>query len=262
MDDDLTLDQGGTPDSPDGTQQDPTPQTPSGAAPGGDGEQTREREGYIPRARFDEVNGRLQATNQQLRTLEQRMQQVGNLFTGQDGQPVDPNTERLRSQLFQLVPGLKELVEKREDLLRAAQVAPGVEGHMDAYWQARGTQARSELTTKLQTLYGPTPDKTVVGHAVNTFMSWLEGDAQLQGRYVHGDPALIGEFWNWYEGTILGPVRRQSHVQLQQRGDRVNRLPSRGPATPPPGPVERQKPKNADELWDQAFDRFSQETAG
>lgn len=258
-DDDL---QGGIPGSPAGDGQDATPPSPSGAESGGGAPPLRDREPSIPRERFDEVNGQLQAARQQLQALEGRFQQVGNIFTGSDGQPADPRAEALRQQLFQLVPGLKDLVDKRDDLMRAATVAPGAEQHMDAYWHSRGQQVRGELGEKLKGLYGDKPDQSIVTHVVNTFTSWLEGSPQLQGRYVHGDQALIGEFWTWYEGTILAPVRRQNTVQQMQRGDRVSRLPSRGPATPPPAPAERQKPKNADELWDQAFDRFSQETAG
>lgn len=265
-DDDL---QGGTPGSPAGTEPDPSSQqqqAPPGAGSGDDGiqpHQQADRERYIPRERFDEVNGQLRQTRQELQQLAERFSQVGNIFTGGQGGPGgDPQTQRLRSQLFQLVPGLEQLVEQRESLLRAAQVAPSTEQHMDAYWHARGQQTRNDLRTQLQAVYGEKPDDAVIQHTTTSYLGWLEADKARAARYVNGDPSLVGEFWQWYDGTVLAPVRRQNQVRQLQHGDRLNRLPSRGPASPPPAPVDRKKPGSADELWDQAFDRFAQETSG
>lgn len=252
--------QGGTPNSPIGDDLNPESQSQPGAVSGEEGGRAQaDRERYIPRERFDEVNGQLRQTRAELQRLSEQFSQVGNIFTG--GRPSgDPQAERLRQQLFALVPGLQDLVEQRESLLRAAQVAPSAESHMDAYWQARGQQTRNDLRAQIQSVYGEKPDDAVVQHTMSSYVSWLEADQSRTSRYVHGDPSLIGEFWQWYDATILAPVRRQNQVRLQERGQRLNRLPSRGPASPPPAPAARQKPANSDELWDQAFDRFAQET--
>lgn len=261
-DDDPVLPQDGNP----GGSSDPTPQpdpaAPAGAASGGDpGREQADRERYIPRERFDEVNGQLGATRRQLAQLEQRFSSMGDMLAGRTpGQPADPRHEALRQQMFQLMPELKEFMDNREAILRAGNLAGTSEEHINAYWQNHGQTMASELKGAMAPVFGDKPSDETVGIVLNSFMGWLEQDAGRQQRYVRGDKALVGDFWQWYDGAVLQPARRTQNVSLLQRGQRLAQLPSRGPANQPINP-ERPKPKNADDLWDQAFDRFQQETA-
>ena len=239
------------------------PQTPTGAASGGDpGGGQPDRERYIPRERFDEVNNQLRLTRQQVQALEQRFTGIGDALAGRPGgtAPLDPKREQIRAQLFELVPEFREFVDNREAILRAGNLAGTSEEHITAYWANHGQMMAGELRNAMAPMYGDQPSDEAVGAIMSNFTAWLEADPTKQQRYVRGDKALVGDFWKWYEGAVLQPARRTQNVSLLQRGQQVNRLPSRGPANQPVTPAAP-KPKNADELWDMAFDRFQADTA-
>lgn len=259
MDPELGYDpQDGNADSSAADPQQLDPNTPAGAAAGGDqGSGQRDRERYIPRERFDEVNGHLQTTRQQLQQLEQRFSSMGDMLAGRQpgGQPADPRREQIRNQLFELIPEFREFIDNREAILRAGNLAGTNEEHINAYWSHHGQTMASEIKAKMQPIFGDKPSDESVSAVLQNFTWWLEQDKPRQERYVRGDKALIGDFWTWYEGAILQPARRTNNVSLLQRGQRLAQLPSRGPAHQPVNPAAP-KPKNADELWDQAYDRF------
>src|SRR5690606_18803457 len=124
MDPELGYDpQDGSADSSPADTQQQDPQAQAGAETGGaPGGGSRER--YIPRERFDEVNGALQTTRQQLQQLEQRFSSMGDMLAGrQPGQPADPRREAIRNQLFELFPEFREFVDNRDAILRAGSLA-------------------------------------------------------------------------------------------------------------------------------------------
>lgn len=235
--------QGGIqPGSPDGTGGgNPTtdPNAPAGAAPGGDGQQPpADREGWIPRDRFDEVNtqtARLREENARLQAQIQERENLARTMLGQPPtQPEDPFTTRVREQLLQVFPQLKMLVDLAPHLQRLPEVLPQTEAQQEAFYAQLGQQHIGALTSAAAKLYGV--EKLADGQRkflTDNFVSWLGGDQARQRRYMSGDTSVAADFLTEFQAAMLDPIRRSALTQQQQRAGLVGRLPSRGPATAP-----------------------------
>lgn len=237
--------QGGIqPGSPDGTGGgNPTtdPNAPAGAAPGGDGSQQQpppDREGWIPRTRFDEVNGhfqRLREENARLQAQVQERENLGRALLGQQPQSQDdPFTQRVREQLLQVFPQLKMLIDLAPHLQRLPDVLPQTEAQQEAFYAQLGQQHMAALSSAAAKLYGV--EKLADGQRrflTDNFVSWLGADQTRQRRYLSGDTSVGSEFLTEFQTAMLDPIRRSALATQQQRAGLVSRLPARGPATAP-----------------------------
>lgn len=215
------------------------PNAPAGAAPGGDGNQPpSDREGWIPRDRFDEVNGRYSTLREENARLQAQIQERENLartMLGQSPQqPEDPFTTRVREQLLQVFPQLRMLVDLAPQLQRLPDVLPQAEAQQEAFYAQLGQQHMASLTGAAAKLYGV--EKLSDGQKrflSDNFVSWLGQDAARQKRYMTGDTSIGTDFLTEFQAAMLDPIRRSALSQQQQRAGLVSRLPSRGPATAP-----------------------------
>jgi hypothetical protein len=231
--------QPGSPDGNAGGNPPTDPNAPAGAAPGGDGQQPpADREGWIPRNRFDEVNSQYQRTREDNARLQAQIQERENLARTMLGQPAqaqeDPFTTRVREQLLQVFPQLKMLVDLAPHLEKLPQVLPQHEAQQDAFYQQLGTQHMSALTSAAATLYGveklSDPQRSFLSQQ---FIGWLGNDQARQRRYMAGDTSVTADFMQEFQAVMLDPIRRSALTQQQNRAGLVGRLPSRGPATAP-----------------------------
>jgi hypothetical protein len=248
--------QSGTPPDTSGTP--PTdPNAPAGAGTGGDGQQQQEREGWIPRTRFDEVNGslsQLRAENARLQALNEQRENIGRQLLGQPpAAPEDPYAARVKEQFFQLFPEMKEVLALLPHLKRVPDVMPQAEAQSEAFYSHLGTQHMGHLTTAAAAIYGEKLSPDQRSYLSEQFMGYLSKDKALQQRYLAGDPALASEFMQKYQAAMLDPVRRSALADQQRRANLVGRLPSRGPATAPIPGVKPPEIKTEDDRHEAAF---------
>lgn len=246
------------PGSPDGSNTPPTdPNAPTGAASGGDGQQ-QEREGWIPRTRFDEVNGslaQLRAENERLSALNTQRENIGRSLLGQPpaGPPEDPYAARVKEQFFTLFPEMKEILALMPHLKRIPDVMPQAEAQSEAFYSQLGTQHIGHLTAAAAATYGEKLSADQRSWLSEQFIGFVSKDKALQQRYLSGDPTLAPEFMQKYQAAMLDPVRRNALADQQRRANLVGRLPSRGPATAPIPGVKPPEMKTEDDRHEAAF---------
>jgi hypothetical protein len=254
--------QPGSPDGNAGGNPPADPNAPAGAGSGGDGNQPpADREGWIPRARFDEVNSQTQQLREQIAQLtarDQERQTIGRQLLGQPaGPPEDPTITRLREQLIQVFPELASLRDLQPHLARLPDLIPQTEAQQNAYYQQLGLTHMSALEKVAAPLYGAEKltdgQKSFLG---NQFVQWLGTDKTRQQRYMSGDTSITSEFMTAYQADMLDPFRRHVLAGQQNRAGLVGRLPSRGPATAPIPGARPPQPATEEDRHEAAFAAF------
>jgi hypothetical protein len=254
-----------TPESPTG-QQDPSQaqQSPSGASTGEPG-QAQPPEGYIPRHRFQEVIEARRQWEQSARQfyeqnqqLQRELQEIRRQSQG-PAQPADENAKRIREQIFELVPELKQVVEQlipRADALQqAAESAPAVQELQRQIYDNLGAQAVRTLDAAINDTFKgiqlSNDDRRFIHVA---FIDYLDQVPEARQRYMSGDMSIASEWWAQRRKSMFDPFRRQGVMAPREQAARVARLPRTGPATQTLGTGGPPKPKTEDELHDAAFD--------
>jgi hypothetical protein len=188
-----------------------------------------------------------------------------------DRAAMDPKTVRLRETLFNIVPELKELVEKvhpkAKELLGLAEQAPEWGQSTRAYWQGVATRTIDRVYDGVaKMLLGPDKgakdcDAEMRADLQDAFVRWVERDrtGQRVYRYEQQDAALVEEFLQGFSARYVDPARRGAAVNLQQRGQRAAQLPQGGGGQMP-RPAEPPKVDNLDEdaVHGRAWEVFQQ----
>lgn len=235
----------------------PTPAGGDPAAPAAGAQPGQVPPGYVPVYRVRELADRNRAFEARIKELESAARRPA---PGPEPE-FNPETEAIKRQFFSLFPhakGLFAAIEKNPDMLtkleEALTVLPGVAADSEQRWVAQGAQALRSLATEGAKIVGAElPLKARAWHEA-AFIASLEADPELRSRYMRGDvEALVREYWQDVNTNMLDPIRRSAAVKLQQRGDRVARVPTAGSGS---GPVGKggTKPKSEDDLHDQAWD--------
>jgi len=189
-------------------------------------------------------------TRNQLKALEAENTRFKNVIaqalgiSPATGQPIaapDPRTERLRETLFQLVPELKEFIEKKQNILRVAEAAPTWERQNDSYWQGVASRTLSNVFDNVAKLVlgegkaGKELDPEFADDLQDSFLKWCERDktGQRIARYEGQDPTLVADFLKAFSARYIDPVRRSASATVQQRGTVAQQLPVSGPAGMP-----------------------------
>lgn len=158
------------------------------------------------------------------------------------GQPEDPRAARIRESLFGVIPGLKELLENREQLLAAAQSGQQWTETNKNYWQGVAARTMGSLHDGAAVALlgagkaGKDLDAETRADIQSLFIRWVESDQTQQrvGRYEAQDPNLVREFLTAWQARYIDPVRRSAAVTVQQRGQQRAAVPTNGPGAMPP----------------------------
>lgn len=210
----------------------------------------------LPQYRINEILAREQALRDENARFKSAMA-VALGFTP-DGKPApaaeDPRTLQLRDTIYKLVPGLKEILEKREALMNVAENAPTWASQNDAYWQTVAVRTMGSVYDGVALLMlgeGKTRkdlDVEFVEDVRDGFLKWCERDktGQRVARYEGSDPTLVTDFLKTFGARYVDPVRRSAAATVAVRGAAVSALPVSGAAGMP---AASQPPKvdNSDE---------------
>jgi hypothetical protein len=224
--------------------------------------------GWIPPHRFSEVtsaNRRLQQENEQLKQRFSSMEgEFGRLRSGlssalgqEPGQQVDPQVARIREQMLQVFPELKQVIERSKDLEGVLESYPSVQSHMTATTEQLARTAFATLGESLKPHYAdPTTgeiDPLAARIFQQGFIDYLQSDPKAYARYVRGDQALVGEWFGRVENALIGRVRRNALAGVQHRGSMIAALPRVGQSTSVVPSQAPPKPKSVDEAIEAAW---------
>lgn len=164
--------------------------------------------------------------------------------------PEDPRQARLRDTIYGLIPGLKELIEKKQELADLMTAAPGMREATQAHWNGVADRAKTALHTGIAHLIlgesktGADLDPEMADDVRDAFIRWVEGDrtGQRVARYESGqETQVVQEYLRTFAARYLDPVRRTAAVAVVRRGEDRARQPQTGssalpPAAKPPKP--------------------------
>lgn len=157
----------------------------------------------------------------------------------------DPRTARIREQLLQTMPELKQLLElagKQKELLGLVETGAQFTETNKVYWQGVAARTQATLHDGVATMLlgagktGKDLDEEAREDIRDGFVRWVERDktgARVQ-RYETQDPALVTEYLKMFGARYLDPVRRTAAVSVAERGAARNRQPMQGPGGQPP----------------------------
>jgi hypothetical protein len=228
---------------------------------------TEDRTDWVPRQRFQEINGRFRETEALVQRYRSMLEAgTGVKVPGAPPEPQDPAITEARNLILEkLVPELKPLLklspEQVDKMIRVVtefpQLAESFQNSTQSHWDARGGQAIDHILTSVAKDFGVeqlTPfQRQTVG---NAFIGWLHaaGDERW-ARYAQNDNRLLDEFINEYRSGFFDPIRRigQAPGAGTVRGNqRLPPAPRQG-GTAGPGNNGARKPMTEDEVHDAAF---------
>jgi hypothetical protein len=242
---------------------DPNAPEGEGRKPAGQEPGRRAVPDQIPKYRFDEVTEQLRQGSERERTLMALIERLSQnpppaapQAPGRPQTPQEQARERIRQQLFEVVPEFQEFLKFREKmpaLLQAADTIPRLQEDTGRYWGHVADASLTAVQTALGTSLGAEVDpKSQLGRfASQAFFDYVARDPRLVARYEAQDPNLVGEFMQVFEREVLTPARAKQVQQARQ--EQTRRLPVAGRTSPPPS---AQVPKrNDDEDEDGVFKR-------
>lgn len=265
---------GTPPATPGGNPSAPAPGAPSsGAAPAGQpaGQPAprqftyqEDRSNWVPSHRIRQESER---ASQLARELELERNRVAALSgVTRPAAPPDPEQSAIRDQLLKVFPELAILAENKDLFggLKELNLKETIEQLRNSHnqtWVQRGTQALNQLSESVREAYG-VAGKDLSPKALQriqrSFISELEGDDEMRGRYEAGDPSVISDFVKDFTGVVLDPYRRSQAAASQTPGQAAaRRLPRGGNGQPVAPPARTLKPTD-DGFHEAAFARFNQ----
>lgn len=208
---------------------------------------------------------KVRAQTEELRTLRAQIaeanRRVAALAGVQPANPGDPESNAIKEQLFKVVPELKDLIEKRERLLKAAEFDfDSVSTDQQQRWAATGHNALRLLTSELKAAYGGqelTPKASA--HFQTAFIAHLAQNDELRERFESGDiEGVVKEYVTDITEGVFSPFKRLAAAPATDpRQAPARRLPRQGGG----GPVGVQQrtvaPKDGDKFHSAAFDAFT-----
>lgn len=153
---------------------------------------------------------------------------------------MDPKTVRLRETMFQIMPELKDLVEKLHpkaaEIMGLADSAPQWGEQQKNYWQgvARRTEgALHDGVAKMILGDGKSAadlEPEMLDDIRDGFVRWVERDqtGARVGRYEAQDGSLVQEYLKAFGARYIDPVRRGAAANVITRGRTLQKLPQSG----------------------------------
>lgn len=216
------------------------------------------------------VRQRTERAAQLERDLEHARSQVAALSgVTRPAAPPNPEVQAIRDQLLQVIPELKDILDNREHItgLKDLNLKDTIEQLRNAQQQGhvqRGTQTLNALATEVRNVYGAAGkdlSEKAIQRIQRAFISELQHDEELAGRYESGDPDVVSDFVKDFTGGVLDPYRRSIAANPQTPGQfAARRLPRGGGGTPVAGatPARTVKPSDGEDFHKSAFTRFMQ----
>jgi len=198
----------------------------------------------IPRYRLDEVTTALRSSQEregQLMALLQRLSTPPAAPAPPAGHAppsaADAARERIRNQLFEVVPEFKKFLEiqdKLPALLSAGEAIPRLQEDTTRYWANVADTTLASVGAALGKALNTTIDpNSRIGRIVaQSFFEYVATDPRLVARYEAQDARLISEFLAAFEKDVFVPVR--ANAVAQKRQDLTRRLPVAGRTSAPP----------------------------
>lgn len=258
----------GTPPPARGSATSTAPPTGAADPARGNGEPPRGQgdgdEQFIPRHRFDELNGnftRTQAENQEIRRQLDHALRVVRAYQGRDPdarpperqEPEDPRMGRVRGLLEKLYPGLKNL----DKVIQTIEAQETQQNAVNDRMTGRTlTRALDFCATKLlgDGKKGSDLSKNSRIWLKDAFIAWVVNDPEREASFDAGEPVDLEAFWNDYHREMRQDAARAQSAELARRGVERNRLPSGGPSHAPVGsPPPQLDFQNPDEVHRAAF---------
>ena len=209
------------------------------------------------------VRERTQALQQLQRDLEYERQRVAALSGVKPPTPPrNPEQDAIRQQFFDLFPEMKELMDKREALLKWSEADPGqltaISESQNQAWTAHGAQVLDRLEAEVKSVFGGAAlDPKAMRRISVAFIHEVESDPQMRGRYEAGDLGIIREFVSDYKAGLLDPFTRSTSAATAPVRAAAARLPRGGGSSAiTPGPARTLKPADGEAYHKGAWDRF------
>lgn len=207
----------------------------------------------VLRERTDQHRQAMAEARRVLAEQNRRIQELEGRLRPPAPEP-DAETRAITEQFYKLFPWAEKLSKLPIDQLeQVLQAVPNLQGGQEAYWNGVGASMMRSLSAKLTDIYGKDLHPSVAQQYQQGFISWCENDPENRRRYMAADPTLVDDYWSLVDTNILGPVRRKATAPVERRMEAVSRLPRVGPSTNVPPGQRPPKPKNEDELHDQAW---------
>jgi hypothetical protein len=250
------------------------PPVKAGERPAGPG--PREPVETIPKYRLDEtiaerdaLKSRVAATDAELAKLKRLVgASLGIVDPDNEGKPrpLTPREQAIQKRMFELVPGLQNILklsEKTDALASLAESMPDFTKQNEQYWGRVARSMYDGMEAKVAPLFlgdGKTvADMTPAArNRLRTdFANWVQSDPTRADRYEALDQTLIDDYRTELEDTYITPVRRQLGAGALTRSRQVSRLPvSGGSGAPTRTPKPKAEPMDEDAAADAAWKDF------
>lgn len=229
-------------------------------------EYAEDRSQWVPPDRVSQIARQRRDIEQQLFLERQRVAALSGVKA--PPAPEDPETAQMRRELETLYPGLKRLGDLPFDkLIKSVERLEQLEQHTQSseqhYWSSYGRQQLNIVSGRFKEVFGKEPSDRQQRVIAGELREFCEADPRRVARYEAQDPTLIEEFWTDYTAEHIDPYRRHFTAPVAAAGRTRERLPQAGASnTVAPGQgTGKSKPKDEDEMWDQAFDSFEKSRA-
>lgn len=224
-----------------------------------------DRSNWVPSHRIRQESERAAKLE---RELEFERQRVAALSGVKHTPAPNPERDRLKAELYEIAPELKEITEYRELLaeikeLKLKETLGTLQASHNQTWAQRGNATLNSLAESVREVYGAAGkdlSPKAIQRIQRAFIAEIEADDEMRGRYEAGDPSIVEEFVKDFTGGLLDPYRRSTAAAVVTPGQQAaRRLPRGGGGSAVAGPPARTvKPSDGDAFHKSAFERFQQ----
>jgi hypothetical protein len=168
----------------------------------------------------------------------------------------DPEVSAVRNQFQKLYPGLSQLEQRAQDILNTIEQSGSIETQTRHYWGDYGRRTMDGLYDLANKSLGGNLSEEGKRALHASFSGYVASSPELVERYMT-DPTLVQEFWQQFEKSFIGPVRRTSAANVQTQTQNRN-LPQDTPSGAPQiGGNQGPRPKDLDERAAMAWASFN-----
>lgn len=221
-------------------------------------EYAEDRSTWVPGHKVRAQTDKIRALEAQIAEANRR---VGALAGIKTPTPQEAESAQIKEQLFAIMPELKEILEKREALLKAADFDySSIETDRQRQWANTGNHALKLLTNELKAAYGGQDlSEKAARHYQTAFIAHLAQDDALRERFEAG---FVEEVVKSYVADItegvLSPFKRIAAAPpADPRAAAARRLPRQGGGGAPVAAGPGGKKLTGDDLHKAAFEAFS-----
>lgn len=193
-------------------------QQPAGSQPG------RQAPEMLPKYRLDQANEQLRQSREEIAELRELVRRLTAMPQGQpsarpDQAPrpeIDPTVARVRDQFLRVFPEMKDFLDNRDRLLKAAEISERHDGQItsmqkdtERFWGAVADNAVNAVLGSLGRHLGREVNEKewVARTTMRDFFDFAASSPRNVARYEAQDPTLIAEFIQAMDREVFS-VRR------------------------------------------------------